>query len=202
VAVSFTPGFQHTDWVDNQSLVQAAGEDGFNVRFHLLEADLKAISQAISAISDALDVLSAVPAAQPVKLTLVPILATIGNAPWQQDPGGVSKPVGAIAANGIMNVSFPAGTRVQSLRVIGNKVSGTLSVNLFRQALTGADGPQRITGVDAPNGSFDQTAAAPATDLAAINNDTFRYYLTAQLALAGANDTVSLFGFQFVYIRQ
>src|SRR3954467_4092718 len=43
---TFTPGFQHSDWIDGESVVQAqqsAGEDGFNVRFHKIEQDFAAV---------------------------------------------------------------------------------------------------------------------------------------------------------------
>jgi hypothetical protein len=42
----FVRSFQHTDWVDGESVVQAGqtvGEDGFNVRLHQIEADLDAL---------------------------------------------------------------------------------------------------------------------------------------------------------------
>jgi hypothetical protein len=42
----FNPGFEHLDWIDGESVVQAettAGEDGFNLRFHRIEADFDAV---------------------------------------------------------------------------------------------------------------------------------------------------------------
>jgi hypothetical protein len=45
-AATFVRTFQHDDWVDGESVVQAeqtGGEDGFNARFHRIEADLDAL---------------------------------------------------------------------------------------------------------------------------------------------------------------
>ncbi len=36
--------FSHVDWIDNEDVVQAGGEKGFNQKFHAIEADLDAIS--------------------------------------------------------------------------------------------------------------------------------------------------------------
>ncbi len=47
-AAKFQRSFQHTDWIDGESVVQAektVGEDGFNERFHNIEADLDALKQ-------------------------------------------------------------------------------------------------------------------------------------------------------------
>jgi hypothetical protein len=44
---TFARSFQHTDWIDGESVVQAeetVGEDGFNVRFHHIEDDLDGVS--------------------------------------------------------------------------------------------------------------------------------------------------------------
>src|SRR5262249_440155 len=45
--------FQHIDWVDGVSVVQAettSGEDGFNVRFHRIEHDLDAIGTELAKV--------------------------------------------------------------------------------------------------------------------------------------------------------
>ena len=47
-APKFSRTFQHRDWRDGQDAVQAeqsTGEDGFNVRFHRIEADLDALGK-------------------------------------------------------------------------------------------------------------------------------------------------------------
>ncbi len=50
---SFTRSFVHTDWVDGESVVQAqqtTAEEGFNVRFHKIEADIDALAAEIAKI--------------------------------------------------------------------------------------------------------------------------------------------------------
>jgi hypothetical protein len=200
MAVSYLPQFQHTDWIDNVDRVRAAGDNGFNLRFHGLEFEFKQLSDVIKQLNDAIDALSQKPPPKPVSLSLVPILAGTGDVAWKQEEDSVLKPGGATAASGVMNVTLPSDTRIQSLRVVGIKQSGTLGINLRRQSISGATDPQRIMGVDAPTGGFDQTAAAPNTDVAKIDNDNFRYYLTADLSGAGAADLVTLSAFQFTYI--
>jgi hypothetical protein len=54
---NFSRKFQHKDWRDGQDLVQAeqtAGEDGFNLRFHLIEGDLDALRDDIRRAFDCL----------------------------------------------------------------------------------------------------------------------------------------------------
>jgi hypothetical protein len=54
---TFARKFQHKDWRDGQDLVQAeqtAGEDGFNIRFHLIETDLDALRDDIKRAFDCL----------------------------------------------------------------------------------------------------------------------------------------------------
>jgi hypothetical protein len=44
---AFNRSFQHADWIDGESVVQAeqtVGEEGFNVRFHSIEDDLDAVA--------------------------------------------------------------------------------------------------------------------------------------------------------------
>src|ERR1700694_4355725 len=42
--ISYTRSYAHNDWIDNQDVVQAGGEKGFNQEFHGLEAELDKIS--------------------------------------------------------------------------------------------------------------------------------------------------------------
>jgi hypothetical protein len=49
--VTYNRTFQHQDWIDNQDIVQAGGERGFNVEFHSLEAEFDAISSAVAQIN-------------------------------------------------------------------------------------------------------------------------------------------------------
>ena len=42
--ISYIRSFSHVDWIDNEDVVQAGGENGFNKKFRELEAELDRIS--------------------------------------------------------------------------------------------------------------------------------------------------------------
>lgn len=42
--ITYSPAFEHRDWIDNEDVVQAGGEDGFNRRFNELRAELDRIA--------------------------------------------------------------------------------------------------------------------------------------------------------------
>jgi hypothetical protein len=52
--IVYSRTFQHVDWIDNEDVVQAGGEKGFNQKFHALEAELDKLSAVVGAIKDAL----------------------------------------------------------------------------------------------------------------------------------------------------
>jgi hypothetical protein len=201
MAVIYTPGFQHTAWVDNVDRVQAAGDNGFNVRFHDLEDEFGALSDVVKLISDALDALSATPPSAPVRLTLTPALVATGTA-WEHVAGGALKATGKTDASGMLPLQLPHGHRILAIRATGSKQSGNLSINVFRQPLTGTAAPQRIAGVDAPAGTFDLSSAPPATSVSLVDNDQFRYFLTADLDGAVATHLIALNGFQITHIAE
>lgn len=47
LAGRFAQTFEHDDWTDGESVVQADGDEGFNRRFHQVEADLASLGQEI-----------------------------------------------------------------------------------------------------------------------------------------------------------
>jgi hypothetical protein len=199
MAVDYQPKFQHVDWIDNVDRVQAAGEHGFNQHFHDLEDEFTSLAEVVGLISDALDALAQAPPATPVKLTLTPMLVATGS-PWQHVFGGATKPPGATDASGMMTVELPHGTTIQSFRATGQKGSGSLEVNLRRQSLAAGANPELLVGLTPPVGPFDQTAAGPAAAAAKVDNDQFRYYVTAELDSATAASTVQLTCFQITHI--
>jgi hypothetical protein len=199
MTVSYTPGFQHTDWVDNVDRVRAAGDNGFNVRFHALELEFGSLSAVIKKVGEALDALSQTPAATPEKLTLPPVLATLVD-PWSHTFGGAEKPAGATQASGVMAVALPRGVRLREFRVTGEKQSGVLDVSLYRQGLAAGATPELIVGISPSNGAFDQSALAPPGPAADVDNAQYRYYVTAELSAAGGASTVTLTAFQITYI--
>jgi hypothetical protein len=53
--IVYTRKFHHDDWVDNQDVVQADGDRGFNPKFHALEAELDAISATFAVANTAVN---------------------------------------------------------------------------------------------------------------------------------------------------
>jgi hypothetical protein len=184
--------FKHTDWVDYVSLVQAEGGDGFNSRFHDLEKEFTALEKVIKSVRAAF--------AQPTIITLAPTLTSFSAKDvWIHELGGALKPPGVTSITGIMPVILPQGYRVRSLRATGNKAGGTLSVQLFRHALTGGSVGQSIVAVTpVVNGAFNETQIVLDEGAAQIDNNTFRYYVAVFLNGAGENDQVQLRAFQIV----
>jgi hypothetical protein len=49
--ITYQRTYKHQDWVDNQDIVSAGGDRGFNVEFHALETEFDSISGVVSKIS-------------------------------------------------------------------------------------------------------------------------------------------------------
>lgn len=49
-SITYTRTFNHDDWIDNEDVVQAGGERGFNTKFHGLESELDKIGAAMGAL--------------------------------------------------------------------------------------------------------------------------------------------------------
>src|SRR5439155_12411403 len=49
--ITYNRTFTHADWIDNEDVVQAGGEKGFNAKFHALETEFDNISGVITQIS-------------------------------------------------------------------------------------------------------------------------------------------------------
>ncbi|WP_026532444.1 hypothetical protein [Arthrobacter sp. H41] len=203
MTVIFTPTFAHTPWVDNRDRVQAAGPNGFNVRFGSLQADMQALATVVADIDAALDGLAAGPGAQQHVLTLPPFLsATQGSSAWALDQAGYAvKPAGQSSVAGIAPAVVPHGVTITHFRVSGqNSGSGSVRISLMRARLLGAPAPAerlgRVTGDATP---FDNTVAADPA-LALVDTTTFRYFVLATVDGAAGGDTVSLAGFSITYL--
>lgn len=196
MSVTYTPSFSHVDWVDNQDRVQAGGGNGINIRFHGIEAEFAALSLVVQAVNDALTALSITPPPSPQTTALTPALVPttkITAEVWQHQPGSAFIQ-GQAAAKGMMGVQLPKGATINSLRVIGNKGSGNVTVVLVRQPIADGSAPQSMAVVfvaKSQNGAFDATAAA---DSAAngVDPSQFRFYLTAVVDSADTNDPVGV----------
>jgi hypothetical protein len=49
--INFVRTFQHEDWIDNEDVVQAGGEKGFNKKFHDIEAEFDNISTVVTSVN-------------------------------------------------------------------------------------------------------------------------------------------------------
>lgn len=48
--ITYSRAFQHEDWVDNEDVVQAGGEKGFNQKFHAIEGEFDRLTTVMSTI--------------------------------------------------------------------------------------------------------------------------------------------------------
>jgi hypothetical protein len=202
--IDYESDFKHTDWIDNVTRVKAGGEDGFNHHFHDIEDEFKKLSDVVTAIKDAMDQLAQKPPAKPIAVGLTPVLVTTGPAGWEHVAGSARKPTGAASAAGTMSVDLPDGVTVQTLRVIGENSSttGALVIQLRRQKLDPSATSEPVIGVTGAGGPFDSKNTPQDPTRALVDTDQFRYFITARVDGAGANDVVRLDGFQIVHILQ
>src|SRR5262249_38267454 len=149
--VSYTPGFQHEDWVDNVDRVQAGGPNGFNIRFNAIEGEFQKIGPAVQPIDTALGSLGQ-PAQASVTIGLTPILFPFADRPqwtaisWGNKvlpqgfivPTHVEKPFGPTEAWGILPLHLPHGVRLLKLRVLRALLlgGGTVHTPVTQEART------------------------------------------------------------------
>lgn len=200
-AVSYNRQFEHKDWIDNQDRVEAGGANGFNARFHGLEAEFDRISGVITAVSAALDALGQAPPPSQTKLALAPALVPTSAVGWSHLSGRAEKPAGQTSAHGVMALFLPNGITLQSLRASGRVTgAGNLRISIQRQGLT-VDAPaaERVAHVEPAGDPYDATAAADV-QFAKVDTEHFKYYLLADLDNAQAADIVQILAFQITYL--
>jgi hypothetical protein len=148
--VTYNRTFQHQDWIDNQDIVQAGGERGFNVEFHGLEAEFDALSTVVGQLN--------------AGLTFLPV----GAAGAVQYAGGnVGIGTGFTAANpptSRLQVTLGANTAPTEQARFGNAVccnggAGALAgYALFAHGSHASDSDFALR--QGPNGDVDINAAA------------------------------------------
>ena len=182
--------------------VQAGGPTGFNQHFHDIEGDFDALAQVVNQINTALIALGQAPPPTATHLTIMPALVAASSTGWQGGLGVVSKPANQTSAWGAMSIDLPTGAVIQAFRATGrNTGAGNLRIALQRQGVVLGTSSERIVGLDNISGDpFDQNGAANAA-AGTVNNQQFKYFITAQLDNAGAADTVILNAFQITYLR-
>lgn len=136
--ISFDPTFKHTPWIDAVDRVAAGGDNGFNIRFQHLEADLGTVGSRFTAVSEALNSL-ATTAEVARSVNIAAVLSTVGTAGWEiSQAGEASKPSDAEEAQGAVAVLLPASGVITGFRAFGTcSGTGKLKVDLVRRKLTG-----------------------------------------------------------------
>lgn len=200
--ITFTRNFQHSDWQDNVDRVQAGGPSGFNQHFHDIEGDFDKLTQVVNQINAALLALGQAPPPTATQVTFMPALVAASSTGWQGGLGVVSKPPNQTSAWGAMSIDLPQGAVIQSFRATGrNTGAGNLRIALQRQGIVLGTPSERVGGLDNITGDpFDQNIAATAAT-ATVNNQQFKYFITAQLDNAQTTDTVVLNAFQISYLK-
>ncbi|WP_030795941.1 hypothetical protein [Streptomyces sp. NRRL S-337] len=196
--ISFEPTFKHTPWVDAVDRVAAGGDNGFNIRFQRLEADLGMVGRRFTDVSAALDALAAT--AEVVRsVNIAPVLSAVGPAGWDISTAGeASKPPESDEAQGAVPVTLPASGAITGFRAFG-RCSGTgkLKVDLVRRKLTGGAETKIVQIVAQPDQAFPpEKAPAPAD---AVIDAGASYFIVAHTDGAAKEDTMVLTGFQVTY---
>ncbi len=199
--IGFTPNFKHEDWIDNQSRVQAAGPDGFNQRFHALEADLVAIADTIEGIATAIGTLEKGPPAREISLTFTPTLVSTSGDVWDHRTGQAQTT--KTGAHGMMSVALPHGVKLTKFRVSGrNPGTGDLRIELNRQSLaadTAAPVQENIVRIPGHGDPFNLVDSASA-QFELVDTENFSYFINAELNNnSPANTLVVLLAFQITY---
>lgn len=196
--ISFQRTFKHRPWIDAVDRVAAAGDNGFNVRFQMLEADLDTIGSRFAAVSTALDSLVAVGGAAR-SVAIAPLLTTVGSVGWDHStPGEARKGATAEVAKGAVPVSLPAGGTITRFHAFGTCSGvGRLKLDLVRRNLAGGGEVKVVQLVAQPSGSFTlEKAPDPAN---AVVDAKAGYFILAQTDGAATGDTMALTGFKVTY---
>ncbi len=202
--ITYNPQFTHEDWIDNEDVVQAGGEKGFNKKFHDLEAEFERLSKIIQEVNAAISALQAGPPPQELKATYTPTLFQTAAKGWSHGLGVAIKQSGETSARGMMAINLPHGVTLKSFRATGRNenpneqpADGNLRIYLRRQPIEGGtiESISRLTGL---KGTFDEQVAIDA-QFALVDTTRFKYFITADLNNAEGSDDVTLFAFQITY---
>jgi hypothetical protein len=207
--ISYTRAFQHSpEWIDNVDRVQAGGDNGFNARFHAVEAEFDSIETVVQDIDSAISSLGQVvtapitvgltPTVEPYRGNLQPWSAVV----WSRVIGGVpqgtfvEKPAGNDHAFGVLPLNLPNGVKLQSLKVLGEQTGGTMTTELVRELRVSPFDKTTLVTVT----GFGAAGASPTTIPGAptFTGDTHLFYLFARIENA-ANFDAKLRGFQITY---
>ncbi|WP_428338696.1 hypothetical protein [Mycobacterium sp.] len=206
MTISYTRTFAHTDWVDNVDRVQAGGDNGFNGRFHSVEAEFDVVSGVFNQVGTQLGTLeqqvSALGTGIARTVSIAPVLAAAGPTGWDtSSPGVARKPSTATSAHGAVAVALPAGAQITAFRALGNNAgTGSILLDLMGQGLDGqGQAPVVRITINAQQAPFDITKNPVGGSGRDFIDPDSSYFILARLDNAGAADNVFLTGFQVLY---
>ena len=220
MTISYTRSFAHADWIDRVDRVQAGGDNGFNGRFHGIEAELDAVSGVVSTVDTTLTshsgqitslqqqvaALGGVVTA-PVTLGLTPVMVPFSpdtaNSAWSPmywstmvlgNPNGsfVKVPVAnSGVADGVLPLVLPEGVKLLNLAVLGQAATpGNMKTVLVRELRTPPF--TKVTLVTVTG-----FVAMPVPNAPVFTSDTDVFYLRATISGAAASDVLR--GFAITY---
>ena len=186
-SISYDPKFQFTPDVDNLTRVTANGPNGSNVRLQAIKAEFDTLHLVVQDVANAIAALSVKPPPQAQTSTFTPNLVStsaVASLQWTHGEGFASTLPGQVQADGMMDVQLPQGSTINTLRVIGSKGSGNVSVDLRRQPIAHGSAPQIVASILVPksqNGTFDSSIGPTDPAVATVDGGQFRYYIVARL---------------------
>lgn len=200
--------FRHEDWIDNEDVVQAAGERGFNTKFHAIEDELDRISQVVQQINTALSSIGE-QIAEPVAVVLTPVLLPYGASAqwssiyWSRTSGGqplgtyVEKPTSTDQAWGVYPLSLPNGATLMDIKVLGEQEgSGQVTTDVYQESRIAPYARASLVTVNGlADASIQATEFPDGTTYDGVNN---LYYILVRVRNA-AGSTIRLRGFQLTY---
>jgi hypothetical protein len=186
--VSYTPVFQHTDWVDKVDRAVASGPNGFNIRFNSIERDLREASTVVAEIATAIRAAHASTPDTPTRITFTPQLRDVPpNLGFETTDQGFQSGLSNAqfgACAGVANFVPPDRTRLATVRIVGRVDAfngiNSATVSVMRIPLLGAtSSPTKLGGVllNTP-GDFDLQSPV-SDDVALVDLSAFRYFVTA-----------------------
>jgi hypothetical protein len=184
--ISFAPVFRHVDWEDRRDRVQAAGPNGFNVRFNDIRRDLDQLSIVVDEVATALDRVSGPP--DGLVLAVEPFFQIVQPHPaWvPTNTGGAQGTIPGASEIlwGVLNVAPPDGARLTSLRVTGtgSTVPYSVDVQLVRIAAVPPNPPdigEAIASLAIDTAGPFEVVASVASSRRTVDLASFRYYIQA-----------------------
>jgi hypothetical protein len=220
MTISYTRSFSHADWIDRVDRVEAGGDNGFNGRFHGIEAEFDSISgvvkQAdgqltthagqITSLQQRVAALGGVVTA-PVTLGFTPLMQPFNpdatNSTWSQvywstvvlgvANGSYVKVPNANggAADGVLPLILPEGVTLLNITVLGQAAApGNMKTVLVREQ---RNTPFAKTTLVTVTGFV----SAPIPNSPVFSSDTDVFYLRATITGAAGSDVLR--GFALTY---